>query len=137
MRFMAWHVDYFKAFPTEHGRSSLVEEAKPVECGEALLLFISFEKGDVEKKVEIIDKAVNEIQTIASQLKVNTLILNPFAHLFADLAKPGDAVAMLNELSKRLEDRKFSVCRLSFGMFYEIELKAKGHRLARISRIIS
>jgi len=36
-----------------------------------LLLFISFEKGDVEKKVEIIDKAVNEIQTIASQLKVN------------------------------------------------------------------
>ena len=57
--------------------------------------------------------------------------------MFADLAKPEDAVAMLSELSKRLEDRKFSVCRLSFGMFYEIELKAKGHRLARISRIIS
>jgi len=54
---MAWHVGYFKAFPTEHGYSSLVEEVKPVECGEALLLFISFEKSDVEKRVEIIDKA--------------------------------------------------------------------------------
>jgi len=136
VRFMAWHVEYFKANPTEHGRSSLIEEAKPIECGESLLLFISFEKKDIENKVDTIDKAVNEIQSIASQLKVNTLVLNPFAHLFADLARPEDAIAMLDELEKRLIDRRFNVCRLAFGMFYEIELKAKGHKLARISRSI-
>jgi threonyl-tRNA synthetase len=136
MRFMAWHVEYFKAKPTEHGRSSLIEEPRPIECGESLLLFISFEKKDAENRIDTIDRGVNEIQSIASQLKINTLVLNPFAHLFADLARPEDAVAMLDELEKRLMDRHFNVCRLAFGMFYEIELKAKGHRLARISRSI-
>ncbi len=137
MRFMAWHVEYFKAHPTEKGRSSIVEDAKDIECGEAMLLFVSFEKGDYEKKVDIIDKAVNEVHSIASQLKINTIVINPFAHMFGELAKPNEAMDMLNELQKRLEDRGFNVLRLSFGMFYEIELKAKGHKLARISRIIS
>lgn len=134
---MSWHVEYFKAVPAERGRSNIIEDAEPIECGEGLLIFISFEKGDVLKEVDIIDRSVNEIQSIASQLGVNTIILNPFAHLFADLAKPDDAVRMLGELYSRLKDRGFKVCRLSFGLFYEIELKAKGHKLSRISRIIS
>ncbi|MGC8710421.1 MAG: threonyl-tRNA synthetase editing domain-containing protein [Candidatus Micrarchaeia archaeon] len=134
---MAWHVEYFKAKPTESGRSTLVEDAKPIECGESLLVFASFEKSDESKETDIVDRAVNEIQSIASQLGINAIILNPFAHLFADLAKPQAANEMLNALYARLSDRKFSVCKLAFGMFYEIELKAKGHKLARISRIIS
>jgi threonyl-tRNA synthetase len=134
---MAWHVEYFRAKPTEAGRSTLIEEAKPLDCGEALLVFASFEKTDEAKEIDIVDKAVNEIQAIASQLGINTIILNPFAHLFADLAKPQAANEMLNKLYLRLSDRKFTVCKLAFGMFYEIELKAKGHKLARISRIIS
>lgn len=133
---MAWHVEYFKAVPKGEGRSPLLEKGTPLDIGESLLVFISFEKGDIEKRVDIIDKAVIEISKIAGQIKVSTIVLNPFAHLFGELASPSDASLMLNDLYGRLKDRGFTVSKLAFGMFYEIELKAKGHRLARISRSI-
>ncbi len=136
MRFMCWHVERFKAIPTEGGRSSLLEEGKPIESGEALLIFVSFEKSDEPKMVDTVDRAVNEIQSIAAQLGVYSVVLNPFAHMFGELSSPQAAQKMLGMLGSRLVDRKFAVQTLSFGRFYEIELKAKGHKLARISRII-
>ncbi len=136
VRFMCWHVERFKAVPTEGGRSSLLEDGKPVESGEALLIFVSFEKADEPRMVDVVDRAVNEIQAIAAQLGVYSVVLNPFAHMFGELSSPSAAAKMLDMLSERLADRKFSVQRLAFGRFYEMELKAKGHKLARISRAI-
>lgn len=133
---MCWHVENFKATPTEKGRSTLVEQPKPIESGEALLLFVSFEKADEPKLVDVVDRAVNEIVAIAGQLGVYSVVLNPFAHMFGELSSPKAAQEGMDMLYSRLKDRNFSVQRLSFGMFYELELKAKGHRLARISRSI-
>ncbi|EQD30253.1 threonyl-tRNA synthetase [mine drainage metagenome] len=137
MRFMAWHVDYFKAIPKDEGRSPLLEKGTPLDVGESLLVFTSFEKGDTANRVDIIDKAVIELSKITAQIKVSTIILNPFAHLFSDLAGPTDASAMLNDLYNKLKDRGYTVHKLAFGIFYEIELKAKGHKLARVSRTIT
>jgi len=134
---MAWHVDYFKAVPKDEGRSPLLEKGTPLDVGESLLVFTSFEKGDTANRVDIIDKAVIELSKITAQIKVSTIILNPFAHLFGDLAGPTDASAMLNDLYNKLKDRGYTVHKLAFGIFYEIELKAKGHKLARVSRIIT
>jgi len=137
MRFLAWHVEYFKAVPSDTGRSSIVEDAKPISVGESLLVFASFEKGDEQKEVDIVDKAAIELQRIASQLGISSIVLNPFAHLFGELASPSEAVKMLDMLYTKLADRNFNVYKLAFGRFYEIELKAKGHKLARISRTIN
>ncbi len=137
MRFLAWHVDYFRAQPADSGRSSIIEEAQPVSAGESLLVFASFEKGDEQKEIDITDRAALEIQRIASQLGVSSIVLNPFAHLFGELASPEAARSMLELLYKKLSDRNFKVYKLAFGKFYEIELKAKGHKLARIARSIS
>lgn len=136
-RFMAWHVDYFKAVPSEQGRSPIVEKSESLETGDALLVFISFEKQDTQSESRILDRTYNEISSLATQLKVETIVLNPFAHLFGELAAPADAVRMLDELYEMLKKRGYDTYRLSFGMFYEIELKAKGHRLSRVSRIIA
>ncbi|MEM3228235.1 MAG: threonyl-tRNA synthetase editing domain-containing protein [Candidatus Micrarchaeaceae archaeon] len=136
-RFMAWHVKYFKAYPKERGRSDLIEEANEVSVGNALLVFLSFEKSDTSKPVEIVDRTSDEIIRICTNLGIGTIVLNPFAHLFGDLANAQDASRMLNDLYKKLKDRNFEVHKLAFGIFYEIELKAEGHKLSRISRIIS
>ncbi|ASI14251.1 threonyl-tRNA synthetase [Candidatus Mancarchaeum acidiphilum] len=137
MKFMMWHVDYFKATPADQGRSTLVGDSSSLDVKNALLFFISFEKSDNDDYVNIIDKAVNEIQSISSQLGVYTLVLNPYAHMFADLTDPGHAIKMLDLLEERLSQRNFKVYKMAFGRFYEIELKAKGHKLSRISRSIN
>ena len=134
MRFLAWHVDYVRAEPTERGRSALVEEAKPVKAENALLVFANFEKNDESHQAEVIERATAEIASIAAQLKVTDVVLNPFAHLFAEPSTPEVAVDMLGRIHEGLVGRNLIVQRLAFGMFYELELKAKGHRLSRIAR---
>ncbi|MEM3638534.1 MAG: threonyl-tRNA synthetase editing domain-containing protein [Candidatus Micrarchaeaceae archaeon] len=136
-RFMAWHVKYFRAYPKEKGRSDLIEEASELSVENALLVFISFEKSDTSNPVEIVDRTANELLKICATLGLRTIVLNPFAHLFGDLANTQDASKMLNSLYAKLKERNFEVYKLAFGIFYEIELKAEGHRLSRISRIIS
>lgn len=137
-RLMAWHVDYFRATPSERGRSAITEEGDAVDVGDALLVFISFEKSDEASESRILDRVYNELSSLASQLKVKTIVLNPFAHLFGELANPQTAAKMTNELYEMLKSRgNFDAHKMSFGLFYEIELKAKGHRLSRVSRIIT
>ncbi len=136
MRFLAWHVDYVRAVPTERGRSGLVEEAKPVSEENALLVFANFEKIDESRQDDVVGKATAEIASIAAQLKVTRIVLNPFAHLFGDPSRPEAAIEMLELIRAGLVGKDFEVQRLAFGMFYELELKAKGHRLSRIARSI-
>ena len=64
-------------------------------------------------------------------------MLNPFAHLFAEPSKPEVAMDMLYQIYKKLSERNLSVQKLAFGMHYELDLKAKGHRFSRIARTIS
>lgn len=136
MRFMCWHVDYVKAFPKGSGRSDLLERGVPIDAGESLLLFVNFEKKDETQQQETVDAAVYEIQKISAQLGVASIVLNPFAHLFVENASPQESILMLSLLEKKLLDHNFTVKKLSFGIFYELELKAKGHKLSRISRSI-
>ncbi len=137
MRFLAWHVDYVSAVPTEHGRSSLVEKSEPVRAENALLVFANFEKSDEQRKVNIVDRAAAEIISITAQLKVTSVVLNPFAHLFAEPLSPQAAVEMLDMLYSALSEQGLGVQKMAFGMFYELELKAKGHRLSRVARSIN
>ena len=137
MRFLAWHVDRVSAEPAERGRSPIVEEPRSVKAENALLVFANFEKSDEQDPALIVEKATAEIDSIAGQLKVKSVVLNPFAHLFGELASPRAAVDMLTRLDAGLTEKGYAVQRLAVGMFYELELKAKGHRLARIARSIS
>lgn len=136
MRFLAWHVEYVSAEPTERGRSTLVEEPKPVHAQNALLVFANFERSDEPRPAEIVAKAAAEIASIAAQLKVTTVVLNPFAHLFGEPSGPEAAAEMLGLLQTDLTRSGLHVQRLSFGVFYELEMKAKGHRLSRVARTI-
>lgn len=139
MRFLSFHVDHFWYKVTKKGRSKIIEEIteenREGRIEDALVLFISMEKRD-EEDPNMIEKGVSEIEKITSQLKVTNLVILPFAHLFGQLSSLEYAFDSFKKMESILNSKNYSVLRLPFGWFNELEMKAKGHPLSRISRII-
>ncbi|HEX9014527.1 MAG TPA: threonyl-tRNA synthetase editing domain-containing protein [Chloroflexota bacterium] len=138
MRFLAIHVDYFSSKITQKGRSKLVEpyDDPTTEVREALVLLTSVEKGDETAPDRVAALAVEEIEKLATNLKVRTLVVHSFAHLFADLAAPETAVEVMTLVEQRLKERGFEAIRTPFGYFNTLDIKAKGHPLSRVARTI-
>ncbi|TKJ26254.1 MAG: hypothetical protein CEE42_05435 [Promethearchaeota archaeon Loki_b31] len=139
MRFLSFHCDYFRFKATKRSRSKifeeLTEENRENGFENVIALYISVEKRD-EDSTEFIPKAIKEIEKIANQLKVSNIIVLSFAHLFGELSNPEFGLKALKNLEKKLIENGFNVLRPPFGWFNELELKAKGHPLSRISRKI-
>jgi len=139
MRFLAWHVDYFKCRITERGRSPLIEEYDDPEtvAENALLVLASVEKGDEAAPEAVAERATAEIATHAASLKVGTVVLHPFAHLFGQLSRPATAVRVLQMVEEGLRAKGLAVTRTPFGWFNALDIRAKGHPLSRVARMIS
>lgn len=139
MRFLILHVDYFCSRITERGRSKLVEEFDDpkAEVKEALVVLSTVEKADAAAPAVVAERATEEITRLATDLKVNSIVLHPFAHLFGQLSTPEVAVKVLRMTEERLTKKGLSVIRTPFGWFNTLEIKAKGHPLSRVARIIS
>ncbi|MCL5076316.1 MAG: threonyl-tRNA synthetase editing domain-containing protein, partial [Chloroflexi bacterium] len=86
MRILMLHVDYFYCKITEKGRSKVVEELRQPETrvDEALVVLSSVERSDEDRAERTAERAAQEITTLARQLKVGSIVLHPFAHLFAE-----------------------------------------------------
>ena len=139
MRFLSFHVDHFWYKVTKKGRSKIIEEIteenREGRIEDALVLFISMEKRD-EENPNLIEKGVSEIEKITNQLKVKNLVILPFAHLFGQLSSLEYAFDAFKKFESIFISKNYTVLRLAFGWFNELEMKAKGHPLSRISRII-
>lgn len=135
------HVDHFSSTITEKGRSRIVEDYNPssktTQVDEALLVLVSVEKQDETSPENISKRTKEEIAKLVHQLNVGTVVLHPFAHLFGELSKPDVAVAVLKLTEEKLVQDGIKVIRTPFGWFNTLELKAKGHPLSRVARIIS
>ncbi|MCP8304259.1 MAG: hypothetical protein H3Z50_02125 [archaeon] len=139
MRMLMLHVDYFRSTISKKGRSRIVEEpeSKTMEVKEALIILSSVEKQDERDPESVSRKATEQISKLAKQLKIGTMVLHPFTHLFGELSKPEVAVEILELTKKGLIEKGFKVVRTPFGWFCTLELKAKGHPLASVARIVS
>ncbi|HME56376.1 MAG TPA: threonyl-tRNA synthetase editing domain-containing protein [Candidatus Lokiarchaeia archaeon] len=139
MRFLSFHVDYFWYKVSQRGRSEfadeITDENKEGRVENAFVMFTSMEKHD-ETNPDIVEKIVAEIEKITSQLKVKVIVINPFAHLFGELSSLEFAMQALKDIEEKLKGKGYSVLRIPFGWFNEIEMHAKGHPLSRIARII-
>jgi len=139
MRFLAWHVDYFKCRITERGRSPLVEAYDDPEtvAENALLVLASVEKRDELAPERVAERAAADIATHAANLKVQTVVLHPFAHLFGQLSRPAVAVQVLQRVEEGLRSEGLTPIRTPFGWFNTLDIQAKGHPLSRVGRTIS
>ncbi len=136
MRALLWHVSAFRATITERGRSPLVESPEPrvLEILEGLLVLAAAEREDEPDPVAVARLAAEGIAAHARQLRVSRVALLPFAHLFADLAAPEAAVAMLDGIVATLRASGLEARRAPFGWFHALEISAKGHPLSRVAR---
>ncbi|MFW9946741.1 MAG: threonyl-tRNA synthetase editing domain-containing protein [Candidatus Odinarchaeota archaeon] len=138
MRFLSFHCEYFKYKTTKRSRSKVFEELTDINKENSLdnliLLFISVEKKDESNSV-LLEKTIIEIEKIIKQINVSNIVLLSFAHLFGELSTPEFSLKTLKELEDLLKER-YNVLRPPFGWFNELEIKAKGHPLSRISRRI-
>jgi threonyl-tRNA synthetase len=136
MRVLIWHVDSFVSRITEKGRSPVVEPMgeRETRVGESILVLASVEKNDEPAPQIVAERAAAMLADHARKLKVDTIVLHSFAHLFAELAAPTVAVEVLKATELRLAAQGLRVVRTPFGYFNELEIKAKGHPLSRLAR---
>jgi threonyl-tRNA synthetase len=137
MRLLIWHVDHFAAEPTERGRSKVADAAPPrVGVDEALVVFAQAERADEADTEGVAERGAEAVARVAAQLKVGTVVLHSFAHLFGELSAPEAARAILDAMQRRLEGRGLAVQQTAFGWFNRLDLRAKGHPLSRQARQI-
>ena len=139
MRFVILHVNSFCCTVTEKGRSKVFESYQdPVtRVEEALVVLSSIEKGDEQQPTLVAQRASAEITKFASQLKVTTVVLHPFAHLFAELGSPEVAIDILKCTQQELTAVGLQTIRTPFGWFSSLQIDAKGHPLSRVARIVT
>ncbi len=139
MRALIWHVDSFVSRITEKGRSPVVEPMgeRETRVGEAVLVLASVEKSDEPAPGVVADRAAAMLADHAHKLKVHTIVLHSFAHLFGELAAPATAIEVLKAIEERLKAQGFTVVRTPFGYFNELDIRAKGHPLSRLARIFT
>src|SRR3989344_39422 len=137
MKILAIHADYLKFKPTKKALKNAEEvDEKEVEVKECLVLMTSVEKKDEAHEKEITERLVAEAKDIAEQVKAQTLVIYPYAHLSSELANPTIAVHILDDAKKLLEKEKYKVIRAPFGWHKSFEWRCKGHPLSELSRSI-
>ena len=138
MRLLIFHVDSFTCTITQKGRSPLIETPSPpsAHIEQGLLVLASAEAGDEAGPERVVDGAAAEIARLATQLKVQSAMLLPFAHLFAEPADPALALSIIDGAAARLREQGLRVERPPFGWFHTWDLQAKGHPLSRVARTV-
>jgi threonyl-tRNA synthetase len=134
MKILTLHCDYirFQALKQAFkGAPELSEKEKKLhEVKECLVILTAVEEGDSEQQLAEMLAAVKKT---AAEVKTNTLVLYPYAHLSSSLAKPLVALDILMRAEKELSS-EYAVTRAPFGYYKTFELKCKGHPLSELSK---
>ena len=111
-------------------------EKVPVQVSDALVVFTAVEKPDESKPDDSARAAVSEILDVMRQVKADSVVIYPYAHLSSDLASPKPAMKVLKEMERLLSESKVESSRAPFGWYKSFSIKVKGHPLAELSRDI-
>jgi threonyl-tRNA synthetase len=132
MRILQLHSNFI-AFTPIAKEIVIAEEAETKEnrVEEAVVLFIAVEEGD---NATIAQKAIDDAHTFLHKLKVNRILLYPFAHLSSNLAKPAEALKIVKTMEANAKQAGIETYRAPFGWNKQFTLSIKGHPLAEQAR---
>ncbi len=108
-------------------------EKKKKRLEELVVLFTCVEDGDDEA---VARKAVEEVRSSLQQLKVNRVLIYPYAHLSSNLAKPTNALKVVKAVEKYAKETGIETYRTPFGWCKQFSISIKGHPLAEQSKAI-
>jgi threonyl-tRNA synthetase len=134
MRILQLHSNFIEFKPVQK-EIALAEEAekKAIRLEEIVILFSAVEEGD---NGTVAQKAIDEAQAFLEKLKVNRILIYPYAHLSSNLAKPSEALKVLKTMEVHAKEKGIETYRAPFGWNKQFTLSIKGHPLAEQSRVI-
>ena len=132
MRILQLHSNFIVFKPVKK-EIALAEEAKKEEnrFEEVVVLFTAIEKGDKEATAK---KAIDDVQAFLKNLKVNRILIYPFAHLSSNLSKPSEALKLVKDMEAYAKQKGIDTYRAPFGWTKQFTISIKGHPLAEQSR---
>jgi len=107
---------------------------KKQKLEELAVLFTCVEKGDDEI---VARRAIEETKSSLEKLKVNRILIYPYAHLSNVLAKPADALKVIKAMERSAKEMGIETYRTPFGWNKQFTISIKGHPLAEQFRMIS
>jgi threonyl-tRNA synthetase len=136
VRLLILHVSRFACTATQKGRSKLVEPLaeRTTVFEDGLLALASAEAGDERAPEAVAGQAAAELVRLAGRVGASRALVHPFAHLFGEPTSVDTALAVLEALTRQLNERGLKASRSPFGWFFSWELSAKGHPLSRLAR---
>ncbi len=134
LRILQLHSNFIEYTPIEK-EIAMAEESdkKKQRLEELAVLFTCVEKGDDEA---VARKAVEEVKTSLKQLKVNRVLIYPYAHLSSNLAKPVNALKVIKAMEKYAKEAGIETHRTPFGWCKQFSISIKGHPLAEQSKVV-
>ena len=137
MKLLLIHSDYIE-YEVKDKAISHPEEIsiKNDRMEEVLTVFVAVEKIDEKSPKQAVLDAGNEIVKTAEQLKVDNIMIYPYAHLSSDLASAKAGKEILVLLEEFFKKTKFAVKRSPFGWYKAFKISCKGHPLSELSREI-
>jgi threonyl-tRNA synthetase len=134
MRILQLHSNYIEYTPIQK-EIDMAEKAekKPLRLEEIVVLFTAVEEAD---DLTVAEKAIDEVHAFLEKLKVNRILIYPYAHLSNKLAKPPEALKVIKAMEEKAKERGLEVFRAPFGWNKQFTISIKGHPLAEQSRVI-
>ena len=134
MRILQLHSNYIEYTPVQKEieiAEEVGKEEKRVE--EVVVLFTAVEENDDETAAK---QAIQEVHDFLKKLKVNRILIYPYAHLSSNLAKPAVALKIIKAMEKHARAEGIETFRAPFGWNKQFTISIKGHPLAEQSRVI-
>src|SRR5579875_859206 len=119
MKILQMHADFIEYTPIEKEISSAEEAEKNKK---------------VRDDENTARRAISDAKEFLDKLKLNRIMIYPFAHLSQDLASPQEALGVLKKMQEISESLGISTSKAPFGWNKALQIKVKGHPLAEMSR---
>jgi threonyl-tRNA synthetase len=132
MRILQLHSNFIIYKPIEK-EINIAEEAEKTETKveEVVVLFTAIEDGD---NIQVAQKAINDTRAFLGKLKVNRILIYPFAHLSSNLSPPSQALTIIKEMETYADSKGIETYRSPFGWNKQFTISIKGHPLAEQAR---
>jgi threonyl-tRNA synthetase len=132
MRILQLHSNFIVFKPVEK-EINIAEEAEKVEnrIEEAVVLFTAIEEGDNSAMAQ---KAIDDVRAFLGKLKVNRILIYPFAHLSSNLSQPSQALSIIKDMEAYAKTKGIETYHAPFGWNKQFTISIKGHPLAEQAR---
>jgi threonyl-tRNA synthetase len=139
---MLIHADHFSFEVTDRTSvagfvDELTDGDSRARLEEVLVAFTAVEQPDETDVSSVVEQAAAQIRATADKVGAARVMVYPYAHLSADLAKPRVAADVLDRVTELLREQSGpEIHRAPFGYYKSYDIACKGHPLSELAMTI-